>query len=476
MTKKAPLADTRQKAEYHDLYDPPRFNENDRDYFFNLNEPELSTLREFRSVQNKAYFILLLGYFKAKPVTLTFTWGVVKIDLDYIYARYFPTVSLLRKNIDKDAKSNVYQKVFSLTGFQRFTDHFQLKLSEQADLAVAIRADSKTVFDECVAYLNQQWIALPALSRLQKVVNQALKKEEARLIGIFNRELRGDLKEYITTLLAPQRTTDEFRTLRHQAKDFTFGELGRELQDKQKLAPVFIQAKLIIEQACISDGNISFYSDLFQNYRTSQLKQFLPAKACIYVVSFLCNRYGHINDNLTNGFYRGIRKYQQAAASYANEQIGKEGARLGKQVKKVSDVLHVLANSASDDTLTAKDLLDKVYTILPQPDLAAVADFMSKIELDNKQFIWQYYNLNKATVRRNLRRLFLALEFEIDKAHPKLADQVSVAKKELCQYGEIKTIDEALIRPSDLAYLRHDDQDNPTIEPFFFECYLYLSR
>ena len=92
MPTKVPPAYTRQKTEYHDLYDPPRFNDNDRDYFFNLNEPELSTLRQFRTVQNKAYFILLLGYFKAKPVTLTFKWGMVKRDLDHIYARYFPAV------------------------------------------------------------------------------------------------------------------------------------------------------------------------------------------------------------------------------------------------------------------------------------------------------------------------------------------------------------------------------------------------
>ena len=98
---------------------------------------------------------------------------------------------------------------------------------------------------------------------------------------------------------------------------------------------------------------------------------------------------------------------------------------------------------------------------------------MSKIELDKKQFIWQYYAQNKATIRRNLRRLFLALDFEIDKSHPALASQVSLAKQEFRQHSEIKTIDRALIRPSDLPYLLNDDQDNPAVEPFLFECYLY---
>ena len=105
------------------------------------------------------------------------------------------------------------------------------------------------MFDECVTYLNQQWIALPALSRIQNIVNQALNKEEERLITLFNKQLKGEIKDYTTALLAPQQTTDEFRTLRSQAKDFTFGEISRELQDKQKLDPIFLQAKIILEQA-----------------------------------------------------------------------------------------------------------------------------------------------------------------------------------------------------------------------------------
>jgi len=472
MPKQPPRIDISDTAEYLDLYDHPRFNDNDRDFFFNLNDLETSTLKQFRIVQNKAHFILLLGYFKAKPVTLTFTWGMVKSDLTHIYARYFPKVRLVRKSLNKDAKSNIYQKVFSLTGFQRFSEQHQKKLHKQASSAVAIRADNKTVFDECVTYLNQQWIALPALSRIQSVVSQALNKEEERLITLFNRQLKGNIKDYITALLAPYQTTDEFRTLRSQAKNFTFGEISRELQDKQKLEPIFKQAKIILEQARISDSNISFYSDMFQNYRTSQLKQFSPAKACIYVVSFLCQRYGHINDNLTKGFYRGLRKYGQNASQYSDTQIAKEASRLGKQVKQVSNVLHVLVDGA-EKTMLATDLLNKVYKILPQSDLASVADFMEKVELDKKQFVWQYYRQNKATIRRNLRRLFLTLEFEIDKAHFELANQVTFAKQEIRQYGEIKTIDDELIRPSDLAYLQNDDPENQTVDPFLFECYLY---
>lgn len=472
MPEKNPSVDINQKTSYSDLYDPPRFNDNDRNYFFNLNDLERAKLNQFRLPFNKAHFILMLGYFKAKPVTLTFTYGMIKSDLRHIYGRYFPKVKLVRKNLNKDAKSDIYKTVFALTGFQRFSEEHKKDLAIHADLAVAVRADTKTVFDECVTFLNQQWVALPALFRLQKIVTQALKKEEERLIKILDSRLKGPIKEYISTLLAPQQTTDEFRVLRDEARDFTFGELSRELQDKKKLDPIFIQAVQVIEHAAMSDGNIRYYSELFQNYRTSQLKQFSQGKASIYIISFLCHRYRRINDNLTNGFYRAIRKYREAARAYSEEQVGKEATRLSKQAKKVSEVLKVLAGSDKDDTLLATDLLNKIYSILPQSDLSAVADFMSKIELDKKKFVWRYYGQHKAMIQRNLRRLFMSLDFDIDKAHPTLANQVTLAKQELRQYGEIRTIDTDLIRPVDLPYLKITDKDSD-VNSFLFESYLY---
>jgi hypothetical protein len=49
---------------------------------------------------------------------------------------YFSKARLVRKNLNKDAKSNIYQMVFSLTGFRRFSEQDQQKLLKQADLAV----------------------------------------------------------------------------------------------------------------------------------------------------------------------------------------------------------------------------------------------------------------------------------------------------------------------------------------------------
>ena len=474
MAKKPKPIEYSQLNEFGDLYEPPQFTDNDKNHFFSLNEVENDVLRQFRDDYKKVHFILLLGYFKAKPVTLNITWNIVRIDIHYIYKRYFPKAPLTRKNLDKDSKSSIYSKVFELTGFQRFSAEHERSLIKHAALSVSVRAEQKYVFDESVSFLNQQWIALPALSRIQRIVNNALNDEEERLISLFKQQITGELKSYIEELLAPQRTTDEFQTLRSQAKDYTYAELSRELNDQKKLSPLFEQVSELIEMANISDGSLKYYGELFLNYRTSQLKQFQQDKATIYIVAFICKRFRKINDNLTTGFYKFIKKFLQSAKLFGNEQVVKEASRLGKQVKKVSDVLYLLADNRYESTIPVDSLLKQVYSILPQADLIAVANYMADVELDQKQFFWKYYKDNEATIKQNLRRLFLTLDFEVDKSKVELAQQVIVGKQEIERYGEIRTIDISLIRPSDLPYLRYEPNDSANnVDAYLFELYLY---
>ncbi|NJR65276.1 MAG: DUF4158 domain-containing protein, partial [Leptolyngbyaceae cyanobacterium CRU_2_3] len=53
-------------AEISDLYDRPDFNKEEREFFFTLNQAEEKLLTHYRNARTQVYFILQLGYFKAK--------------------------------------------------------------------------------------------------------------------------------------------------------------------------------------------------------------------------------------------------------------------------------------------------------------------------------------------------------------------------------------------------------------------------
>ena len=53
-------------VEISDLYDRPDFNSEERELFFALNQAEEKVLSQYRNARTRVYFILQLGYFKAK--------------------------------------------------------------------------------------------------------------------------------------------------------------------------------------------------------------------------------------------------------------------------------------------------------------------------------------------------------------------------------------------------------------------------
>ena len=48
------------------IYGRPHFTHEERRQYFSLSQPEKELLTELRSVKSQTYFILQLGYFKAK--------------------------------------------------------------------------------------------------------------------------------------------------------------------------------------------------------------------------------------------------------------------------------------------------------------------------------------------------------------------------------------------------------------------------
>lgn len=55
-------------SEVNELYGLPRFNHADREDYFSLDEETQRLVNECRRIETKCYFILLLGYFRSKPI------------------------------------------------------------------------------------------------------------------------------------------------------------------------------------------------------------------------------------------------------------------------------------------------------------------------------------------------------------------------------------------------------------------------
>ena len=71
------------------IYERPRLTHEERIHYFSLSQPEKKLLVQLRSVKSQAYFVLQLGYFKAKHLFFIFDLHEVTEDLQYVLEQHF---------------------------------------------------------------------------------------------------------------------------------------------------------------------------------------------------------------------------------------------------------------------------------------------------------------------------------------------------------------------------------------------------
>ena len=207
-------------SEIQDLYGAPKLTHEQKRYYFSLNDPEVDALRSFRDNYNRLYFVLLLGYFKVKPVVLNLRYGDVGDDLQFIATEIFPGVKLKRKNLSPAQKTRMYRRIFQLLGYQPFADDSEAGLNRRAAASAAASIESRFIFDESIDYLAKQRIAIPKYTILQRVISTAIASERQRLADILSRSISQPLSERLEAILHGD-TEATLNSVRKSAKNFS---------------------------------------------------------------------------------------------------------------------------------------------------------------------------------------------------------------------------------------------------------------
>ncbi len=67
-------------VEIEDLYSRPTFNDEERFLYFTLNKEEISSAMNYSNERTRLYFILQLGYFKAKQSNASIHSALMKLQ------------------------------------------------------------------------------------------------------------------------------------------------------------------------------------------------------------------------------------------------------------------------------------------------------------------------------------------------------------------------------------------------------------
>ena len=153
--------------EIETVYGLPVFDDEDRAFYFALSPPERAILSQLHGLKSSIYYILQLGYFKARRQFFVFNLQQVVADAQYVQHSYFPDYVLDDLDITKVTRLKQQSLILELLQYRVCGEEERRQMRMKAQQLAQISSRPIYVFRELMAYLNRQRLIAPGYTVMQ---------------------------------------------------------------------------------------------------------------------------------------------------------------------------------------------------------------------------------------------------------------------------------------------------------------------
>jgi hypothetical protein len=235
------------------LYGRPRFTYEERVQYFSLSLAEKTALDELHSTKSKIFFLLQLGYFKARQMFFVFSSSEVQEDVKYIQEQYFPDFQTTELKVSKKTRLKQQRLILELFNYQNCDASARPKLEVRARHAAKVCGKPIYIFREIMHELKEQRIVAPGYTFLQEAVGKALTFEQNRIVGILRYHLKPSDTDTLNGLLKDSSGLHEITYLKREPKDFTSAEIKREIERGKQIRELYQLSQKVLQALKISN-------------------------------------------------------------------------------------------------------------------------------------------------------------------------------------------------------------------------------
>jgi TnpA family transposase len=467
--------------ELETIYGRPVFTHEDRCNYFFLSTPEKEMLQVLRSIKSQAYFILQLGYFRAKHRFFVFDLFEVEEDLQYVLKKHFANSFITDLNsIKKLTKLKHQRLILELTNYLICDKKERQQLEVKARIAATVCGKPIYIFREITHYLSEKHIVIPGYRFMQDIVGKAITYEQNRLIIIIQNNLEQSDKEALNQLLNDSSGLYEITQIKHEPKDFSLGEIKREINRGKQIKHLYMLTQKLMPLLGVSNESIKYYASLVDYYSVYKIKQLNEWIGFVYLLCFVRHRYQSMHDILINTLIYNVRHYLDESKSKAKEQIYESYTETSQNIKKAGQVLKIFTDDSIAIDTPFKDVQATAFTILERQKIIDIADHIStNAKLDENAFQWEHIGKLAPQFKRHLRPILLMVDFIAPSTHDPLIAAVNFLKvafiknKSLGQYPS-DDLPNQFIPDSIKRYIyKHDIDGQKTLLVDLYEFLVY---
>lgn len=398
--------------EITDLYGLPHFTPEEQSEYFALSSRDATAIEQLHSIKSRIYAILQLGYFKARHLFFVFKFSAVAADVRYIQARYFPTFHLTEFELTKVTRLKHQRIILELCNYRTCAEAERQALMRKAQQAARVCGKPIYIFRELVRYLEEQCLVAPGYSFMQDVVGQAIAYEQGRLVAVVKQHLTVANTEALNRMIDDAPGLYEITQLKREPKDFSLGEVKREIRRSDQIQPLYRLAQNLLPALEISRESIKYYASLVTYYSVFRLKQLTEGTVYVYLLCFVYHRYQRAHDNLINSLIYNVRRYVEESKIAAKEQVYEYRVEGNQNLQKASQILKLFTDDTIAETTPFQVVRTRAFEILERQKLAFVAEHIAtQASFDETAFQWEHVDTLARQFKCNLRPILHAIEF-----------------------------------------------------------------
>lgn len=272
------------QEEIQTLYKLPSFTQEEREHYFALFATEQAVLDELKTTKSKVFFLLQLGYFKARKMFFPFSFSDAEEDINYLRVSRFTGLSLKKFEISKRTRLKHQRLILDLCGYRTCDVAAREKLEARAQQAAVVCGKPIYVFRQILKLMEEQRIVSPAYSSLQDMIGKALTHEQNRIGEILRRQLKfSDIKK-LNELLDDTSSLHAITQLKREPSDFSATEIKRESERGMQIRESYALSQRVLPALKISNESIKYYASLVGYYSVFRLNRFESWTAYLYLL------------------------------------------------------------------------------------------------------------------------------------------------------------------------------------------------
>lgn len=462
------------KSEISDIYDIPDFNDHEREIYFALNEEEASMLSTFHTINTKVFFILQLGYFKAKHRFFQFDLQKVAVDIGFIGKKYYQKQTF-SSIISRGRIYHQRKMIMKYYQYQQCSEKILDKLKEQFIELLKLYPKPNNVIRELVAYCDAQNIILPGYRQLQDMYTECCKIELQRIFKVIE-GFPKDIINKVENLISGNEGILSLNDVRYDQCDFSYTELAEEAIKVKKLSSIYDFCKKKIPLLSLSQNAVRYYSSNVEQYPISRLRKLSKLQRILYSLCHIYCRYQTFVDNLITSFIHHVVILRDKSKAQGEKEFAAYAATVVQSYPKVSKFFRWFTEY-ENKKFKKKEYYKEAYDIIEKDNFEKFARFFERSDFNLKMATWDCIEMFSRSIALYLRPVVLAVDFEHYKSEDPSITLIKVLKE---HYLAGKSPSKLMISESTslpipksmLPYLK-SKSDDQYLNPHRLEFYIY---